>query len=814
MSRLPRTLALWLTLVLAAPSLAPSSSRARAAEAPVVRKIVFQGLQGLAEETIRFYLQLEGAEGKPLDAARLDERIHYLWGRNLIDDIRAETVPVDGGVELRITVKERPVLRSLTYDGLKKVQRSDIDDKVDKERIQVREGLPLDLGELRRLETAIRDVYREKGYRFADVRSNLETTAPGEVRLTFTVDEGDRVRIADIDFEGNTVFGDRRLRWTMKKTKETGIISRVSKHDVYNPATLAEDLDKVRDLYRQQGYKNVFIGEPEVEVRALEPDAPTSKGKKRRLFLTIPVEEGERWKFGEVTVEGASVYRPDLLLKFFRKPRGGWLRSKTIDEGVDAIRDLYKNNGYILAQVNSELRERSSNVADVVVHVQENDQFRVGRLEFKGNSRTRDKVLRREMRVQEGTVMNMGALQDSLYKIKQLNYFELNEDDPILFDPDYEKKVVNLVVQGKEADRTELQIGGGWSEVDGFFGQFSMQTRNFMGRGETVGISYQSGKYRDMFDLSYFVPWFLDRPQSIGVSLFRRNLDYSLLSSQQYTERSSGGSISYGRSFGLFNSFSVGYTNQNVDTQESLLNSTGGTTVVKYQRQISSIRPNYAYDSRNNRIQPTQGMRLSLSADLAGSFLGGSSDYAKPEVGFSYFRPLSGYPLRTVGAVNIEAGYLHSLDDYVFLPTELYFLGGDNSIRGFRFRQIWARCVGGELIPKPGSTTGETIPCAPDATYYDRNGLIQGGNKYFQANLEYQFLFGEPFRLVFFADLGNVYASDQSYDLSRLRYSAGAEFRVFVPVLGAPLRFIYSKNLDPLPDDAFESFDFSIGATF
>jgi outer membrane protein insertion porin family len=805
----------------ALPAAAPPSAPATASVAgEIIREIRFEGLQTLAEETLRYYLNLTGAEGKPLDEKRLNDSIQVLWGRALVDDVRVEKQPVADGVRLVITIRERPVLRSIDYKGLKRVTRTEINERVDRDRISVREDVPLSRGELERLTSAIGDLYREKGYRFADVRYAIVESAPGEVQAHYTVDEGDKVKIKKIAFDGNTVFPDWRLRWTMKKTKETGLISRIGKHDIYNPATLEEDLDKIRTAYREKGFKNVFVEPPKIEVKAMHPDAATPKAQKRRLFLTIPVEEGGRWRFGEVTIEGNSVYTDEQLLKFFTKPRGGWLRSSTVNKSVDDVRDLYKNTGYIVAQVSAELRERETApgeipVADVVLHISEGDQFTVGRMEFEGNDRTRDKVLRREMRVQEGLTLNMGAIKDSLFKIKQLNYFALNEEDPIKFEPDYEKKVVNLTVQGHEADRTELEIGGGWSEVDGFFGQFSLRTRNFMGRGETVGVSLQSGRYRDQVDLSYYVPWFLDRPQSIGLQVFKRDYDYNLLADQRYIQNSRGGVFSYGRNTGLFSNFSVALTAQDIEDQRTFTQTDGTVIRQDFSREVRSLRPTWAYDSRDNRMQPTVGTRLSLSAEYAGGPLGGSSYFVRPEIGFSWFRPLTFEPLKTVFGINAEAGWVEPLQGRTLSFNDTYYLGGDNSLRGYQFRSIWVRCAGGEIVPAPTTEHPDaTRVCKADETLPDLYGFPTGGNKYFQANIEYQFLFGEPFRLIFFADAGNVYGEDQSLDIARLRYSAGAEFRVFVPMLGAPLRFIYSFNLDPLPDDRFQSFDFSIGTSF
>lgn len=773
---------------------------AGAASAEVVRQIEFHGLQALAEETVRFYLGLE--EGKELDEAALSTNLRALWDRRLVDDVRIEKEPVEGGVKLIVTIVERPILRSIDYEGLKRLSRTDINERIAKDQIGVREGDPLDLGELKRLEAAIEEMYRDKGYRFAEATYQLEAISPTERRVLFSIDEAEKVRIGDIDFQGNDVIGNMRLRWTMKKTKETNLLWRMLKKDIYNPATVQEDLTKVKEAYRSIGYKDVIVEDPILST--------TGKGGKRRLKLEIPIDEGDRWKLGEITIEGNEVFSDQALLRQFKRPRGGWLRAKTIDEGVKAVDEAYRNFGHIFAKIETELREREgSNVADLLVKVSEGDQYKVGNLEFQGNTRTRDKVLRREFRVQEGTLLNMGALKNSLFKVNQLGYFKLNEDDPILFENfDSEKKTVDLLVQGEEADRTELQVGGGWSEVDGFFGQLSVRTQNFLGRGESVGVSFQTGRYREEFDVSYFVPWFLDRPQSIGLQLFKSDLDYTYYTNQRVLRKSEGGVLTYGRSFGYFGSLSVSLNRSDLNDTRSTFDLNGNLVEQRFQLTNSSLRPAYVFDSRDSRVEPTIGKRFSASLEYAGGFLGGSNYFWRPEIGASWFQPVTQVPLKSLFAINLEAGYVKPFGGRTLNFLEQYYLGGETSIRGFNFRSIWVRCEGGETIP------GRDEPCQPDETLVDDFGFPVGGDRFFQLNLEYHLLVGGPFRILAFVDAGNVYGVDQSFDLGRLRYTAGGEMRIFVPVFGAPLRFIYAKNLDPKPDDRFEGFQFSIGATF
>jgi outer membrane protein insertion porin family len=338
-----------------------------------------------------------------------------------------------------------------------------------------------------------------------------------------------------------------------------------------------------------------------------------------------------------------------------------------------------------------------------------------------------------------------------------------------------------------------------------------VRTQNFLGRGETVGVSFQSGRYADQFDVSYFVPWFLDRPQSIGVQVFSTDLDYSQLSGQDARQKSEGVVVSYGRSVGLFSNFSISLTRSDLDQRSRFLTVDGQSIVQQFQYANTSIRPSWVYESRDNRFEPTIGSRITTSVEYAGGFLGGDNYFVRPEAGASWFHPVTRAPFATVVALNAEAGYVSPFEGRDLNRFERYFLGGETSIRGFKYRTLWVRCEGGE--PYPGRPAE---PCHPDETMIESElaPIPLGGDKYVQLNLEYHFLLGGPFRLLAFVDGANVFGDDQSMDFGRLRWTAGAEVRIFVPMFGAPLRFIYSSNLDPLPDDQFESFQFSIGATF
>ncbi len=765
-------------------------------EGLTIESIEYKGNDSLAQDTLEYYLGIK--PGDTLNQAELNESLRSFWDTGLVDDLKVEGEATTAGVALTVILVERPVVLSVDYEGLKRISRSDIEDRLATDRVEVLEGDNLRLGELRRVERSIEDLYREKGYRFADARFEIEEVSANERRVVFSVDEGNRVRIADIKFEGNTVFSDFRLRLLMKKTKESNFLWKMTKKDIYNPAKLQEDLEAVKTAYKKEGYKNLTIGDPIIEVRATRPNAATPDQRKRRMFITVPVEEGERWKFGEVTIKGNDRYSDQQLLSVFESKTGDWLRSKKLEEGIDAIDEIYRNTGFINARVAPEIVEREDRIADLVVHIDEGEQFRIGRIEFEGNTRTRDKVLRRELRVQEGLTMSLRSVQNSLLKIRQLGYFNVDEEDPVKFDVNEEEKTLDLTIKGQEADRTELQFGGGWSEFDGFFGQFSVRTQNFLGRGETLGASFQSGRTRDFFDLSYFVPWFLDRPQSIGMQIFSRQTDFGVLTGLEQLRKQEGGSITYGRSFGLFNSASMTYIRSNFEDRLTLqqINEDGTVENVSVRTEFtqSALRPVFSFNSVDSPFEPTRGQKMRLSVDYAGGFLGGSQSFVRPQLTYTRYQPVTKGRLKTVLGLNVEVTYISAFDDYQLNRFDRLFLGGESSVRGFPFREISVRDENGDKIID--------------------DGIERGGDKLLQVNLEYHFLTGSPFRFILFADAGGVFDKGQNFDTNGLRYSAGAEIRVLLPLFGAPLRFIFAENLEPLPGDRFESLDFTIGASF
>jgi outer membrane protein insertion porin family len=468
---------------------------------------------------------------------------------------------------------------------------------------------------------------------------------------------------------------------------------------------------------------------------------------------------------------------------------------------------MYKTRGYIYWFADPNLKEVGDHRVDVEVRIFEGDKFYLGRLEVQGNTQTRDKVIRREFGLDEGDVMDMEAIKKSIQKISQLGYFKLGEEPQ--FGVRGEEKKVDIVLKGQETSRNEIQFGAGYSGFDGFFGQFSFQTRNFLGRGEIIGVSAQLGKTSNYFDLSYTIPWFMDKNQSIGASLFRRKVVYS-----SQTEQRQGGTVFYGKGIGLFDSASLLYSYQDITasyparaaptppgqpTPPQKFIDTSGTS--------SSLTPAYRYDSRNDPMNPTKGFRLFAAVEVAPAFFGGTNAFIKPTLGSTIYIPVR-WPRNTLLALNGEIGFVQAVNGTDLQVFERFQLGGEQSMRGF--------------------SQGAIVPLHPktNIVFTDVDGRILGGNKFFVINVEYQFLTVGPATLLAFVDFGNNYYDTQSFDLTNIRSAFGMELRVFLPIFQAPLRFIYAVNLHPVqPLDQFgfpiqnltekkSGFTFSIGRTF
>ncbi len=797
-----------------------SPAALRAADPAGTERIVgirVVGYQTVSPDTIAHYLGVK--VGDPYDPEKMRGNFQALWDVGLLENISIEAERSAAGVTLIVTIEERPTIKEVEFTGNKKFSTTQIKDRLKEAKVEVRVGVPLSLRDIAKTRSVIADYYAEQGYRSATVDYRIEDVSKTEKKVLFAIDEGDKVKIASIRFGGNHVFSALRLRAAMKKTKVNTwfrVLSETS--TTYSQANYDADVENLKALYHSKGYKDVVIKDPILDVYVKNPQAKPKKQKKR-VRITIPIVEGGQFFTNQIQIvkvnqsgqsgeipEETVIPRETLVKEFRELPPGTVLNRERLIEALSRIETRYKSRGYIYWFADPVYREVGNHRVDIDVRIFEGDKFYLGRFEVQGNTTTRDKVIRREFALDEGDVMNMEAIKKSLQKLQQLGYFKISEEPDFSVRP--AEKKVDLTLKGTETSRNEIQFGAGYSALDGFFGQFSFQTRNFLGRGEILGAAAQVGRISDYYDLSYTIPWFLDRNQTVGTSLFQRNVQFLNID-----ERRKGGSAFYGKGLSLFDSWSLLFQYEDVKANFPVRGAqvppgqpAPPEKFTEIRGRTSSMTPGYRYDSRNDLFDPNRGFRLFATAQVAGNFLGGNNNFVKPLIGWSGYLPVR-LPRHAYFGLNLEGGYVTPFSGTGVPIFERFQLGGEQSLRGFR--------------------AGSVLPLgANDQVFTDESGRILGGNKYFVFNIEYVFLTFGPAKLLVFGDLGNTYHESQPFSPLRVRSSVGAELRIFLPIFQAPLRFIYSFNLRPkTPIDQFgfpiinlrerrSGFDFSIGRTF
>jgi outer membrane protein insertion porin family len=756
------------------------------------------GNASVASDTIRVYLGI--VPGEPFDPDALQRNFTNLWQTGLFDDIRLEAERAENGnVIVRATVKERPRIGSVEFRGNKELQTAKINEAMEKDHIDLHVGSTVEQTLVHRAAEAIKKAYIENGFEDPSVESSMEDLpTPGEKRIVFHITEGIKAKVATIDFKGNSHFSTRKLRSVMKEVKGHNIVTWIRKKDLYIPSKLDEDLENIKNFYQDNGYFDVAFGEPQIVTVGRNTKSP-------RVKVIIPITEGLVHTFGEVSVDGNTVFTKDQLIGDWPVKKGEIIRRKPIQLRADAFGEAYRGRGYIYAYVNPEYVKKANNVIDVHVQVYEGDQFRLGRLEFQGNTTTKDKVLRREIFLEEGMLMDMETFKQSLYKLGQLGYFKVNDNPDFKVNPD--QKTVDVLVKGTEEGKNDIQFGGGYSEGGGFFVQSQFSTRNFMGEGENFSLSFQKGTRTNIFAISYSDPWFMDTPNSLGISLFNRDTLYPR--SVGYEAHGKGGSIAYGYRLHRFDSLSVVYARERSRLHYELTTSpdeNGNVPIAEiadYRFTTSTIAPSYNFDSRDNPYDTTRGFKFSLSSAFSGGPIGGTVHALKPTLNTTKFFRIS---RKVTTSFNIETGRIFPLDkncsnsraelveknNTLCVPeTERFLVGGEYSVRGFKF---------GTIGPRQDNGGGVLLPA--------------GGYKYHVVNFEYILKINDPLRFVLFADAGQAYAYNEPWKLSKTRFSTGAEMRVFLPVFQFPLRFIYAINPHKQLGDEFESFQFTIGNTY
>ena len=842
---------------------------------PVVKTIELNfdsqgGVSSVDIETYLYYMEIyngnhfsAGTQGRwvpytdTIDEI-LVEDFRRLWDTGFLDDLSIDVVdePYGNGVigkHITFRFEERARVKIFTFEGSDKLNRSDIESAMQENELSIRLDAFFDQGRVQQVEALLRTMFSSDGYPFAEVSHEVSALpgGPNVVQLTFNMSEGPKVHVEEIDFIGNEELSDGDLKGQMEQIKERWWLSWVTGRGTYKEALFEEDADRIVAHYLDRGYINARVGSPETVYLDLSED-----GKARGMRLRIPVDEGERYRIGDVRYDGNEVLTDFGLDQIFDSiEEGEYYSQREVIEAINVAREVYGTRGYTDLTVFPDLQRRDAPdyavggdvpvaatdsgevgevgqapgddpyahlqrpthvdgdpIVDVTLRIQEGEQQFVNRITFIGNETTHDEVIRREVQLLENGVFNTGALQNSIRRLNQLGYFEPVDESSIeIENVEGAENRVNLNVRLVEANLNQVTFGAGVSQFDGVFGQLSFSTSNFLGRGEALSVGFQRGSRLRNINLGYTKPYMFNRNLSSGVNIFSRRVEFI----GAYTEDSNGGSATLGWPLALFTRMFLTYSyeatsvtdvnpqlSENPDLllgnpffQDGLLLETQG------RRTVGKIAPSVRHNTVDHPIFPSSGRSYSATMELAG--LGGSTRFWKPILeGIWYIQPTS----RTT--IGIRTQYQHiATGSPNNLPVfERLWLGGEFSIRGFDIRRI-------------GPTVADVNSEVDPESYQGRT--IIGGNKSVLFNGEYQITIAEPVRFVFFYDTGQVQDFGSNFALDDFKTSTGIELRFFMPVLNVPFRLIYAWNpqRDGVFNDRFSPqeetvFRFAVGTTF
>ncbi len=825
----------------------------------IVEKIELSGNTYFTKDA--FFHLLGIKEGDPYDEAKVREEFKKLWNSGYFSDITVESEDGEKGKILRFIIAERPRITGIEYDEVKSITRSQIEDRLKERGIEFKTNTPLDMKKIWKVEETIKELIAAKGYLDAEVNTEITKVTATTRAVHFKVKRGSKTRIKKIEFAGNEIFKDRKLKRAMQMTREHWFLSFLTKKDLYHPAKYEMDVGNIRDLYLNNGYLDIKIGSPIVEVKeeqkkkkekvpqpsktndekeplaeksqikapSADEDKPVKLDKKEEkqrkkkeeklkkkerkreeklrkkrekaeetkkwVYLTIPVEEGSQYTLGTIEFSGNTVFSNEELRSRVQLKEGKVINEAALKYAIEVITAGYGEKGYPYAVVNQQKTRKEGNVADVLIQINEDQKYYIERINFLGNNVTNDYVLRREMRLNEGDLFDRRKMNLSAAKLNQLGYFMLTEE-PII-EPIPGENRVRVKVKGEERGRNEIQVGGGYSGLEGAFFAGSYSTKNFLGRGEVFSLSLQIGGRSNRYTFQFIEPWLFGRPYTLGFNLFHTQIDYG----RNLRRTGKGAGIILGRQFGYFTRTRLDYNFENVESDDIYGRS--------QKTKISSLTPSFYYDRINNPYRPSRGFLVGLTSELAGGFIGGDVSFYKPRFETTFYPH---FIRNTYFGLHMEGAFIGPFGDTKLaglvdgVPRyERFYLGGDYlGPRIYETRSISpVRTI---EYPYIDPVTGEEKTFTTD--------IYVGGNKYLLFQFEYIVPIAEPFSFVLFYDAGNAYDNDENVSFSNMRMSTGIELRFFIPMFGVPLRLIYGIPINKKPFDEVNNFQFSIGTSF
>jgi outer membrane protein insertion porin family len=852
------------------PPAAPEPSRVtRPGQPPdnVIEAIEFRGARRVRQDTLQALIFTK--KGDRFDEESLHRDFMALWNSGRFDDIRIEREPGKAGWIIRFVVVERPVVRTIKYEGNKSVSVSDILDRYKDKKVGLVVESQYDPNKVQRAKNVLIDLLAEHGHLSATVDPQIRRVPPSSLEITFKINEGPKVKVGNIDITGNTVFSDRDVIRAMKNLHPVGVPHSILLEDLfaktYDPSKLEEDKSRVQVFYQEHGYFTAHVTDSMVTMRKTGGEGlhdPLIRPKPGIVAdVNVTVEEGKLYHLNNITFTGVKFFRtPEALMTpLFGMSKGDVFSTAKLRKGLENMRKLYGDFGFIdfVGEPSFDPMPDSA-LMDMSLSVDEGHQFFVRRIDFSGNTTTRDKVIRRQLLIDEGQIFNNRLWELSILRLNQLGYFEpLKAEDAADIKRDTKTNTVDITLKVKERGKNSIQLNGGVSAIAGSFIGASYSTNNFLGLGETLSLSSQLGTTMQSVQFSFTEPYLLDHAVQTGFTLYVQrynynqaqeasilegvnlNSYYNALGTQNllnYVQNGYGGTVFL--SYPLKRSFArvgltYGYNISNVQTLTTAaanyfdyidFQGVGGPNQLSGIR-TSSITPSYTYNSINNPINPTGGREIFFSLAFSGSQLGGNVNTINPTFDAKYFH--AGLKKGHVIGMHLSARMIIGYGGKTAPPFSRYFMGGENDVRGF-----WDWTLS-PIVYLPSDVASVQVYNA-DGTLRMNKGVpvtmtvpsyqvtFPGGDTNVVGNFEYRIPIVGPVTLALFADAGLdtlVFPNQLHLNPGRttqlneefpgagfsgiavvqsgseqLRTSMGLELQVLMPVVNAPFRVYWAYN--------------------
>ncbi len=729
----------------------------------VIREVRVRGNLRVEEGLI--LQEISSRAGEPHDPVRVRDDIRAVYTLGYFEDIIVEWDDQKG--TLTFVVLEFPALRDWKVEGIEHLDQEDVDKAIPLKRREIVDPARIETG-----ARAIEQLYHEKGYYMARVTQEVITIPDGknQVDVVFRAEEGEKVQVRDLHLMGVRQVEEGDLRKVLA-TREAGFWSWFSDAGTFKEQDLERDRDVIRSFYLNHGFVDARVGDPLVQLTA----------DRKGLRINIPVEEGESYQVGKIAFSGDLEFGEAELEEIVQKSgmvEGELFRSDNFRKAHGRITDRYADVGYAFAEVDPRTDiDREKRIVDVDFRIHKGDLVYIGRIEVKGNVKTHDRIVRREMRLAEGELYRGTAIQKSRQKIQNLGFFESVN---LATHRRPGTNLVDVEIEVVEKPTGSFSIGAGYSSVDKIIGMVSVSQRNFLGRAYQLSLQANVGTSSATYNLTFNNPRVFDSNIYAGIDLYRSNRDY-----YDYDKEALGGALKLGTSLGddwrtrwIYGLEQADVTN--IDASAStIIKDQSGKTVT------SSLTALLTYDTKDNPWEPHQGTSAEWSVEWAGGPLQGDNAFLKYGFDTSHYVPLW---WDHVLVLHGRIGFIHRIEEQPLPLYELYVLGGLNSLRGFDNRSV------GPKDPE----TGDVI----------------GGDKELLFNVEYLFpLIKEAkVRGVLFFDTGNAWAEGERYLETSLRRSAGGGVRWFSPM--GPLRLEYGFVLDQKKDEPAGQWEFSVGGFF